>query len=200
MGKLFINSEGFVDLRKNPPASTTVTVQGFTPPVETPRKLAVEMMPEPPATLREEPLPAIQKNAEGLQQSVAGPVKVPAMEAVHFKDGTVRYRKPKGPPKLERLYASDGIPCYVIVSSNQFRRVSRHKWTGTKQGYLYRKIKSFAGEDVLWLHRVLAHCNRIDQFVGFSDNDERNCTQKNLLTFNSKDELKAHKLKGRRNG
>ncbi len=196
-GGLRIGPEGFVDLRKNPPPSTTVTVQGFTPEPEKPRVLAVEMVPEPPAEPKDEVLPGRQKTTEGLETSVAGPVKVPAMEAVHLKDGTVRYRKPKGPPKLERLYATDGIPCYVIVSANQFRRVSRHKWTGVRGGYLCRKVKSFAGTEVIWLHRVLAHCNRIDQYIGFADFDERNCTQKNLLTFNSKEELKAYKLKGR---
>ncbi len=200
MGKLFINSEGFVDLRKNPPASTTVTVQGFRPEAEAPRKLAVEMVPEPPAVVKDEVLPGRQKTTDGLETSVAGPVKVSALEAVHLKDGTVRYRKPKSPPKLERLYATDGVPCYVVVSVNQFRRVSRHKWTGTKQGYLCRRVKSFNGTEVIWLHRVLAHCNRIDQYIGFADFDERNCTQKNLLTFNSKEELKAHKAKGRSNG
>ena len=182
MGKLVIGPEGFVDLRRNPP-STTVTVQGFTPEQEQPR--AVETIPEPPAEKLEEPLPAIQKTAEGLQQSVAEPVKV---------------KRQRGPIQLERIYASDGHPCYVIVSKNQYARQSRHKWTGTRNGMMYRKVKSFAGETVIWLHRVLAACNRTDQFVGFADNDERNCTPKNLLIFNSKDELKAHRLKGRQNG
>ncbi len=182
MGKLFVNEEGFIDLRRNPPATRVQVQGGITAPEPTP---AVDVVAEPPAAPREEVLPAIQKTTEGLQQSVAGPVKV---------------KRARGPIKLERLSASDGVPCYVVVSANQFRRVSRHKWTGAKGGFLYRKVKSFDGEQVLWLHRVLAHCNRIDQFVGFADNDERNCTQKNLLTFNSKEELKAHRLKGRRNG
>lgn len=182
MSKLVIGPEGFVDLRKNPPA-TTVTVQGFTPEPEGPRKLTVtETLPEPPAEKRDEVLPGRQKTTEGLETSVAEPVKV---------------KRQRGPIQLERIYASDGHPCYVIVSKNQYARQSRHKWTGTRQGMLYRKVKSYAGEEVVWLHRVLAHCNRIDQFVGFADNDERNCVPKNLLTFNSKEELKAHRLKGR---
>lgn len=181
MGKLVIGPEGFVDLRRNPPP-TTVTVQGFTPEPEAPRKMDVEMLPEPPAEKREEPLPAIQKTAEGLTQSVAEPVKV---------------RKQRGPIQLERIYASDGHPCYVIVSKNQHTQQSRHKWTGTRQGMLYRKIKNFHGEEVVWLHRVLARCNRLDQFVGFRDGDERNLVPKNLVTFNSKSELQAHRQKVR---
>lgn len=184
MGKLVIGPEGFVDLRKNP-ESTTVTVQGFTPAPEVPKKIAVESLPEPPAEPKQGTLPAIQKTAEGLAQSVAGPVKV---------------KRQRGPIELKRIYASDGEPCYVVVSRNQWNRQQRHKWTGTKNGMMYRRVKSFAGTEVIWLHRVLAHCNRSDQFVGFADNDERNCVPKNLLIFNSKEELKAHRLKGRQNG
>lgn len=184
MGKLVIGPEGFVDLRKNPPA-TTVTVQGFTPEPDGQRKMPAETMPEPPAEKRDEVLPGRQKTAEGLETSVAEPVKV---------------KRQRGPIQLERIYASDGHPCYVIVSKSQFTRLGKHKWTGTRNGSMYRKIKNSFGEEIIWLHRVLAHCNRTDKFVGFRDNDERNCVSKNLIIFNSKEELKAHRLKGRQNG
>lgn len=180
-GKLVIGPEGFVDLRKNPPA-TTVTVQGFTAEDDGPRKMPVATLPEPPAVKREEVLPGRQKTTEGLETSVAEPVKV---------------KRQRGPIQLERIYASDGHPCYVIVSKNQYARQSRHKWTGTRNGTMYRKVKSYAGEEVVWLHRVLAACNRKDQFVGFRDGDERNLVPKNLLIFNSKAELHAHRQKVR---
>jgi len=182
MSKLVIGPEGFVDLRRNPPA-TRVQVQGG---IETPEPVReVEVLAEPPAEPRAEVLPAIQKTTEGLEVSVAEPVKV---------------KRQRGPIELKRIYATDGEPCYVVVSRNQWNRQQRHKWTGTKSGAMYRRVKSFNGTEVLWLHRVLAQCNRSDQFVGFADNDERNLTPKNLLIFNSKEELKAHKLKARRNG
>jgi len=184
MGKLVIGPEGFVDLRRNPPA-TSVTVQGFTATDDGPTRLPVETLPEPPAEVKDEALPGRQKTTEGLEVSVAEPVKV---------------KRQRGPIELKRIYATDGEPCYVVVSRNQWNRQQRHKWTGTKSGAMYRRVKSFDGTEVLWLHRVLAQCNRSDQFVGFADNDERNLTPKNLLIFNSKEELKAHKLKARRNG
>jgi len=180
MSKLVIGPEGFVDLRRNPPP-TRVQVQGG---LEMPApQQSVEVLQEPPAEPKEEALPAVQKTTEGLELPVAGPVKV---------------KRTRGDPELKRIYATDGEPCYVIVSKNQWNRQQRHKWTGTKSGALYRRVKSFNGTEVLWLHRVLARCNRSDQFVGFRDNDERNLTPKNLLTFNSKDELKAHRLKVRK--
>jgi hypothetical protein len=173
-GKLVIGPEGFVDLRKNPPA-TSVTVQGFTPEQEAPRKLPVEMLPEPPAAPKEEVLPGRQKTTEGLEASVAGPVKVK-----------------KGQPTLCRIESIDGPPCYAIVGKNQFNKLSRWQWHGTRSGHMYRKIKSSSGvENIFWFHREAASCNRADRFVGFLDGDERNCVWSNLKVCASKEEAKA---------
>jgi len=184
MNKLVIGPEGFVDLRRNPPA-TTVTVQGFTPEQEGPRKLEVQTLPEPPAAPVEKPLPAIQKTAEGLMPSVAGPVKV---------------KRQRGPVKLMRISSSSGHECYAVVTSAQWGKQARHAWIGSQTGHLYRMVKSYSGhEEPVWLHRILARCNRIDRYVGFRDNDERNLVPRNLMIFSSKEALKAHKLKGRQN-
>jgi hypothetical protein len=174
-GGLRINSEGFVDLRKNPPPSTTVTVQGFSPP-EAPRRMDVEMVPEPPPTPREEPLPAIQKNAEGLQQSVAGPVKV-------------RTNRNEIPYRLE---SSSGEKCYAILSKRQFERLRYWHWVGIKSGHMYRLIKHASGapDTVVWLHREATNCNRADRFVGFLDGDERNLLRSNIRIVGSKEEAK----------
>jgi hypothetical protein len=176
MGKLVIGPEGFVDLRRNPPP-TTVTVQGFTPEPEAPRKLTVEMVPEPPAPPKEEPLPAIQKTAEGLQQSVAGPVKMYGTKAA----------------KPCRIESQEGDPCYAIVSKRQFDRLSRWHWIGIKSGHMYRRIKSPNGrsDTIVWLHREAAQCNRSDRFVAFLDGDERNLLKSNIRIVGSKEEAKA---------
>mgnify|MGYP001571258658 CR=1 FL=1 len=176
MGKLLINSEGFIDLRKNPPPSTTVTVQGFTPPAEAPRKLAVEMMPEPPATEREEPSPGRQKTTEGLDVSVAGPVKVPA-------------KKKEIPCRIE---SAEGVPCYAILSKRQFERLRYWHWIGHQTGKMYRRVKQASGQPdiIIWLHREAAQCNRADRFVGFLDGDERNLLHSNIRIVGSKEEAK----------
>jgi hypothetical protein len=176
MGKLVIGPEGFVDLRRNPPA-TTVTVQGFTPEPEVPRKLPVEVIPEPPAAPKEEVLPGRQKTTEGLEVSVAESVKV---------------IKRRQPPKLVRIQSAGGPLCYAVVSTGQFNRLSRWHWFGTRSGHMYRKIKSGNGtETVIWFHREAANCNRSDKFVGFLDGDERNCCRSNLKVCDSKEEVKA---------
>jgi|SRR5215510_16484223 len=171
MGKLFINEEGFIDLRRNPPA-TTVTVQGgLSLPEQTE---AVPIVKEPVVSPRTDSLPAIQKTADGLVQPAAGPVKV------------------KGRPKvLLRIEAVDGSGCYGIVGRAQFDRLNEHKWNGTRTGHMYRKVMSKTGvETVLWFHREAANVNRADRFVAFKDGDERNCHHTNLKVVNTKDEAK----------
>lgn len=178
-GKLVIGPEGFVDLRRNPP-STTVTVQGG---IELPAPAKpVETVPEPPAPLREEPLPAVQKTAEGLVLSVAESVKVSKWGG-------------RQPAKLMRIDSSSGPPCYAIVSKRQFDRLSRYQWVGTRTGHMYRKIKGATGVEVVeWFHRAAAQCNRSDRFIGFVDGDERNCVRSNLKVCGSKEEAKAIRL------
>lgn len=184
-GKLVIGPEGFVDLRRNP-ESTTVTVQGHRVEKEAPRKIVVESMPEPPAEKREEVLPARQKTTEGLETSVAEPVKV---------------KRQKKPVTLMRIASSSGHECYAVVTASQWKTQSRHAWIGSKNGLLYRMIKNYRGlDEPCWLHRILARCNRIDRYVGFRNNDERDLTAHNLVIFRSKEELKAHRLKGRQHG
>jgi len=179
MGKLVIGPEGFVDLRRNPPPSTTVTVQGFTPEQEKPRKIAVETLPEPPAVPKEEVLPAIQKTTEGLAMSLAESVKVTKWGG-------------RQPPKLMRIESVDGPPCYAIVSKRQFDRLSRYQWHGTRSGHMYRKITSANGVVTIeWLHRTACNCNRSDRYVGFLDGDERNLVRSNLKVCWSKEEAKA---------
>jgi hypothetical protein len=174
MSKLVIGPEGFVDLRKNPPP-TTVTVQGGLEP-RTPAA-PVATLPEPAAAPSEEPLPGRQKTAEGLAPSVAGPVKVP---------------KPKKPVELRRLASANGPDCYAIVTKHQWDKVGRYAWTGTKRGYMFRKVTANNGtETVRWLHRDLARANKANQFVGFRDGDERNNVPGNLVIFSSKEELHA---------
>jgi len=174
MSKLVIGPEGFVDLRRNPPA-TRVQVQGG---IETPEPMRdVEVLAEPPAEPKAEVLPAIQKTTEGLEVSVAEPVKV---------------IKGRQPPKLMRIESIEGPPCYAIVSKSQFIRMGRWHWAGTRSGHMYRKIKSASGaETVVWFHREAANCNRSDKFVGFLDGDERNCCRSNLKVCDSKEEAKA---------
>jgi len=174
MSKLVIGPEGFVDLRRNPPA-TRVQVQGG---IETPEPMRdVEVLAEPPAEPKAEVLPAIQKTTEGLEVSVAEPVKVV---------------KGRQPPKLMRIESVDGPPCYAIVSKSQFDRLSRWRWSGTRRGFLFRKIQTGSGEVLVeWLHRAACNCNRSDRFVAFLDSDERNCVRSNLKVCGSKEEVKA---------
>lgn len=178
MGKLLINDEGFVDLRSNPPA-TRVQVQGGTETLEPPRKMDVEMVPEPPAAPREEPLPGRQKTTEGLEVSVAGPVKI---------------RKNAEIP--HRIESSSGEPCYAIVSKTQFQRLSMWHWIGTKTGHMARRIKQGNGKPDLirWLHRDACNCNRDDKFVAFLDGDERNLLKSNTRIVDSKEEAKAIRM------
>lgn len=178
-GKLVINEEGFIDLRRNPPA-TTVTVQGGLEP-SVPRP-AVPTLPEPPPEPLTAPLPAIQKTTEGLTPSVAGPVKVVAT---------------RQPPKLKRLSSTTGHPCYVLLSTAQYDRLSRYEWVGTRKGFLYRKVKINGNETVVWLHREAARVNRSDQFVGFKDGDERNCSRYNLKICATAAEAREVTRKGR---
>jgi len=174
MGKLVIGPEGFVDLRRNPPA-TRVQVQGG---LEMPEaRQSVDVVAEPPALEKEEVLPAIQKTTEGLGQSVAPPVTVP---------------KGRVAPKLMRIESVDGPPCYAIVSKSQWNRLSRWKWSGTRSGFLFRKIQTSSGETIIsWLHREAVHCNRSDRFVAFISGDERDCTRGNIKIVATKEEVKA---------
>lgn len=177
MNKLVIGPEGFVDLRRQPEPSTTVTVQGFTPEPAAPRKLPVEMIQEPPAPVKDEPMAGRQTTTEGLETSVAPPVAVPASTA---------------PVKLLRIDSVEGPPCYAVMGAKQFERLGRHKWSGSRTGHMYRIVVSATGtKTVLWLHREAARCNRVDKYVAFLDGDERNLTWKNLQIVSTKEEAKA---------
>ncbi|MES2367078.1 MAG: hypothetical protein V4563_14475, partial [Pseudomonadota bacterium] len=160
---------------KNPPPSTTVTVQGFTPEPEKPRVLAVEMVPEPPAVVKDEVLPGRQKTTEGLETSVAGPVKV---------------RKNAEIP--HRIESASGEPCYAIVSKSAFQKLQYWHWVGIKSGHMYRRVKQGNGKpDIIrWLHRDAHNCNRDDKYIGFLDGDERNLLRSNIRIVNSKEEAK----------
>jgi len=174
MSKLVIGPEGFVDLRRNPPP-TSVTVQGYTAEQKEPHQLPVEMVPEPPAEPREEPLPAIQKTTEGLAQSAAPPVAVKAPR----------------PVVLRRIESVDGT-CYAVVGRKQHERLARHAWAGSRTGHMYRIVTSATGaKTVLWFHREAAKCYRVDKFVAFLDGDERNCHHSNLQVVATKEEAKA---------
>ncbi len=175
-GGLRIGPEGFVDLRKNPPPSTTVTVQGFTPEPEKPRKIVVESVPEPLANPGDKVMPGRQKTTEGLETSVAGPVKVPA-------------KKQEIPCRIE---SSSGEKCYAIVSKRQFERLRYWHWIGTKKGYMARRIKQSNGQKdiIVFLHREAAQCNRADRFVAFLDGDERNNLKSNTRIVGSVEEVK----------
>ncbi len=174
MSKLLINDEGFVDLRSNPPA-TRVQVQGGSVGLEPPRKMDVEMVPEPPAPVREEPLPGRQKTTEGLEVSVAGPVKI---------------RKNAEIP--HRIESSSGEPCYAIVSKSTFQKLSMWHWVGTKGGHMYRRVKQGSGapDIIIWLHREAAGCHRADKFVAFLSGDERNLLRSNTRIVGSKEECR----------
>ncbi len=176
MNKLVIGPEGFVDLRKNPPPSTTVTVQGFTPEPEKPRKIVVESVPEPLANPGDKVMPGRQKTTEGLETSVAGPVKVPA-------------KKAEIPCRLE---SSSGEKCYAIVSKRQFERLRYWHWFGTRSGHMFRRVKQPSGKPdiIIWAHREASQCNRADRFVAFLDGDERNLLKSNTRIVGSKEQAK----------
>lgn len=174
MGKLFINEEGFVDLRRNPPA-TRVQVQGG---IEAPEPVAaVEVVQEPPAEPKvDEVLPGRQKTTEGLELVIAPPVAV----------------KSKKPVVLKRIESSEGEKCYAIVGANAFKKLSSWHWIGVRSGHMYRKVVSGSGVvTIIWLHREAANCNRSDRFVGFLDGDERNLHHSNLRICESKEAAKA---------
>lgn len=182
-----IGPEGFVDLRRNP-ESTTVTVQGHRVEKEAPRKIVVESMPEPPAEKREEVLPARQKTTEGLETSVAEPVKVK------------RQRGPRGPIEVKYIHASNDPKAYVVVSRNAWHRLNRHEWFSVRAGHFYRKTRNSRGqEEISWLHREIKHCNRSDRFVAFLSGDQRDCTPKNLVICKTKEEARAIKMAALRN-
>ncbi len=179
MGNMFstrnlkVNDEGFIDFRRNPPA-TRVQVQGGIEAIEP--AATVDVVAEPPAAPREEVLPAIQKTTEGLQQSVAGPVKI--------------RRNAEIPHRLE---SKSGEKCYAIVSKSQFNRLQHWHWIGAKTGHMFRRIKHVSGQQdtIVWLHREASQCNRADKFVAFLDGDERNLLKSNTRIVDSKEEARA---------
>ncbi len=174
MSKLVVNEEGFIDLRRNPPA-TTVTVQGGITAPEPVKAVPVQF--EPPAVPKDEPLPAVQTTTEGLAQTAAPPVAVKAGGK---------------PVVLRRIESADGIPTYAVVGRNQFERLAKHRWTGVRTGHMMRKQVSVAGVvTVLWFHREAAKCYRSDRFVAFLDGDERNCHNSNLRITATAAEAKA---------
>lgn len=173
MGKLVVNEEGFIDMRSNPPA-TRVQVQGGIKPPEPVKDVPVVF--EPPPAPKDEPLPAIQKTAEGLVQSAAPPVAVPVNKA---------------PVELKRIDSVDGPPCYAVMGPKQYERLSRYQWHGVRTGHLFRRVKSATGvETIIWLHREARRVNRADQFIAFLDGDERNLTWKNLLVCHTAEEAR----------
>lgn len=171
MGKLTIGPEGFVDLRRNPPA-TTETVNGWSPeaaesvPIQQTEPVQVEG-PKP------ENLPAIQKTAEGLNRTQA-PVRVPKQDK---------------PTTLKRIQAVDMADCYAIVTPQQFHEFGSFEWHGTRTGHLYRR----EGDKVIWLHREAAKCKRFDRFVAFRNGDQRDLRPKNLQVTKTKEKAKEIK-------
>ncbi len=174
MNKLVVNEEGFIDLRRNPPA-TRVQVQGG---IAAPEPMqAVDVIVEPPAPPPTEPLPARQQDTTGLALPVAPPVTVAVSKA---------------PAKLFRIDSVEGPPCYAVMGRRQFDRLSKYRWLGTRTGHLYRVIESRTGvKTVSWLHREAARVHRNDRYVGFADGDERNLCPGNLVVCTTKDEAKA---------
>ncbi len=174
MNKLVVNEEGFIDLRSNPPP-TTVTVQGGVTLPEAPAQ-SVPIQHAPPPVPKDVPLPAVQKTTEGLEQSAAPPVAVVTRVAV----------------ALHRIESANGPQCHAIVGANQFKRLAKHQWSGTRTGHMFRRVASASGVvTVLWFHREAAKCYRADRFVAFLDGDERNCTHGNLKVVSTKEEAKA---------
>ena len=174
MNKLVINEEGFIDLRRNPPATRVQVQGGIEPPEPQP---AVDVVVEPPAPPPTEPLPARQQDTTMLALPVAPPVAVPVSKA---------------PVKLCRIDSVEGPPCYAVMGKQQFERLNKWKWMGTRSGHMARIVTSATGtKTVVWLHREAARCNRADRFVGFLDGDERNLTWANLKVCASKEEAKA---------
>ncbi len=171
MGKLFINDQGFVDLRSNPPAQTQ-TVNGWSP--ETDGQVAIRQPTEAVEVKAEAPasLPGRQKTAEGLDRPVV-PVKVPKKE----KAG------------LMRLVAVDDPATYAIVTAQQFHDMSGFEWHAVRSGHLYRRD----GEKIIWAHREAAKCKRSDRFVAFRDGDQRNLTPNNLQVTKTKEKAKEIK-------
>ncbi len=171
MGKMFINEQGFIDLRKNPPAQTQ-TVNGWSPEADGQVAIrqpteAVEVKAEAPASL-----PGRQKTAEGLDRPVA-PVKVPKKE----KAG------------LMRIVAVDDPATYAIVTAQQFHDMSNFEWHSVRSGHLYRQD----GDKIVWAHRQAAGVKRFDRFVAFRDGDQRNLTPNNLQVTKTKEKAKEIK-------
>lgn len=164
MGKLVIGPEGFVDMRRNPPA-TTETVNGWSPETDGSVPIQGTQPVEAPAK-PVEALPGRQKTAEGLARPEA-PVRVPKEEKVS---------------SLKRIVAVDLPDCYAIVTPQQFHDFGGYEYHGTRSGHLYRRD----GEKILWLHRECANCKRSDRFVAFRDGDQRNLIPKNLQVVASK--------------
>jgi len=174
MNRLVLNDQGFVDLRRNPPAEKD-QVNGWTPGEEKPK---VETVPvEFPKTV-EDTLPAIQKTAEGLDRP-SSPVRVE--------------KEIKG-KNLKRIIAVDKPECYVIVTPQQFEELGKFEWRSNRTGHLYRRDEK--GE-VRWLHRDAAKC-RSDRFVAFRSGDQRDCRPSNLRVVATKDKLKELKMAVRR--
>ncbi len=176
MGKLYIGEEGFVDLRKNRPA-TTETVNGWSPEADGAVAIrqpteAVEVKAEAPASL-----PGRQKTAEGLDRPVV-PVKVPKKE----KAG------------LMRLVAVDDPATYAVVTAQQHHDLGKYEWRAVRSGHMYRMVEKPDGTQVVkWLHREAAGCKRSDRFTAFRDGDQRNLTPNNLQVVKTKEKAKEIK-------
>jgi hypothetical protein len=166
--RLTIGPEGFVDLRRNPPADNDV-VNGWTPENGQPAPV-VEAVSVPPKT-EPEVLPGRQKGTEGLN-GAEFPVLAPVAQ------------KPRG---LVRIDSSSGVECYILVTPTQFEKLGKFKWIGVRQGRLYRIDEKGKPR---WAHREAARVFRHDRFVAFLSGDERNCTPSNLRVVTSKEKAK----------
>lgn len=174
MGKLTIGPEGFVDLRRNPPPETQ-TVNGWSPETDG----AVPINQTEPVNVpapKPESLPGRQKTTEGLAR-VEAPVRV---------------EKKEEPSHLRRITAVDKPDVYAIVTVDQFKKLAKFEWHGTRSGHLYR----YEGAKLIWLHRAACNC-RADRFVGFKNGDQRLCTtgpHGNLVVVSNKEKAKEMKM------
>src|SRR6266853_4805417 len=119
MNRLVIGSEGFVDMRRNPPPDND-RVNGWSPEQQ-PVKVTIPV--EEPAAPVAENLPGRQTTTEGLNRPEA-PVRVEATA------------KPKG---LQRINSVDGAECYALVTMAQFEKFGSFEWTGVPSGHLFRR-------------------------------------------------------------
>lgn len=169
MGKLVIGPEGFVDLRRNPPA-TTETVNGWSP--ETDGSVPIQTQPVSADRPMPETLPGRQTTAEGLDRP----------------ETPVLVEKQEKPERLKRIVSVNDPHCYAIVTPKQFEKLGGVDWHSVRSGHLYRRD----GERIIWLHRAACNC-RADRFVAFKSGDQRDCRSSNLQVVSTKEKAKEIK-------